>query len=386
MQFLSADFIFDGYTFLPENTILILQDDGIIHDIVQDEHIEQVKHMKGLLLPGLVNAHCHLELSHLKGAIAEHGGLVNFLLTVNKTRDLFTQQQILDAIETAENEMRLNGIVAVGDISNNNNTLFQKQQNNLCYHTFVECFGLLDANAKERFEAAEKVYNEFAKVGDASIVLHAPYSVSATLIELVNAISSGRITTIHNQECADENNLFRLGEGTFLHLFKAILNDTSFFKPSGKSSLQTYLPSLHHQEKIILVHNTFTSAEDIVCANSLSKELYWCLCPNANLYIEQTLPDIEMMMKKNCIIVLGTDSLASNHSLNILDEILTIQKLKPAISLEEKLKWATSNGAKALGMNTQLGSFQKGKKPGIIQFSNMTNKNELPVNPIIHLL
>ncbi len=377
MQFLSADFIFDGYTFLPEGSIVAISDHGVIEDVLQHKHIDNLQHLQGLLMPGIINTHCHLELSHLKGMIPEHTGLVDFLLSVNAGRHNFSQQQIDDAIIQGEQEMIRNGIVAVGDISNSDHTLFQKKQQRLRYHTFVECFGLLDSHAPQRFEYSLNLCREF---DNATVVLHAPYSISDTLIQFVNDVSADKITTIHNQECDDENELFISGKGNFLRLFNAILQDDSFFHASGKSSLQTYLPKLTKQKKLILVHNTVSSAEDIKLAHSLHKDLYWCLCPNANLYIENKLPDVTMMMENNCQIVLGTDSLASNHHLNILDEIFTLQKHVPAISLEEKLKWATSNGAKALGMDDTLGSFEKGKKPGWVQVENVVSRDRLPDN------
>ncbi|GBL36302.1 adenosine deaminase [Filimonas sp.] len=292
--------------------MIAITDHGIIEDVLQNEPIDNVQHLQGLLMPGLINTHCHLELSHLKGMIPEHTGLVDFLLSVNAGRHNFSQEQIDGAIVQGEEEMIRNGIVAVGDISNSDHTLFQKKQQHLRYHTFVECFGLLDSHAQQRFEHSLNLCSEFV---NASVVLHAPYSISDTLIRLVDEVSVDKITTIHNQECEDENELFLTGKGNFIKLFNAILKDNSFFRASGKSSLQTYLPKLIQQEKLILVHNTVSSAEDIRFAHSMHKELYWCLCPNANLYIENKLPDIPMMMENGCQLVLGTDSLASNHQL-----------------------------------------------------------------------
>jgi imidazolonepropionase-like amidohydrolase len=98
------------------------------------------------------------------------------------------------------------------------------------------------------------------------------------------------------------------------------------------------------------------------------------------LYIENALPPIEMLRKNNCKIVLGTDSLASNWSLNILDEIKTIRKNFPEIPLAETLQWGTSNGAKALQMDDVLGSFERGKRPGVV----LVNEKELAVKRIIN--
>lgn len=108
-------------------------------------------------------------------------------------------------------------------------------------------------------------------------------------------------------------------------------------------------------------------------------QTFFCLCINANQYIENALPPIEMLRKNNCTIVLGTDSLASNWSLNILDEIKTIKQNFPAIALEEMLQWATINGAKALQMENDLGSFEKGKKPGVV----LIDEQKLAVKSIL---
>lgn len=384
MLFYSADFIFDGSSFLPSGTVIATDRKGRIHEIIESGNdINNVQHLSGLLMPGMVNTHCHLELSHMKDMIEEHTGLVDFLLMINQQRSTKTDEEIQDAIQQAEQSMLDNGIVAVGDISNTSLTLIRKKERKLAYHTFVECVGLLNNNAFQRFEAAERIWKEFEAIGPASLVLHAPYSVSDNLIELVDTVSVGKITTIHNQECDAENELFETGKGDFLKLFESILNDISFFNASGKTSLQTYLPKFKQQQKLILVHNTISTKQDIEFANPSNKELYWCLCPNANLYIENKLPDIELMQEMNCQLVLGTDSLASNHQLSIVDEMLALQKMKPNIALTDKLKWATSNGATALGMHNELGSLEIGKKPGLVQIENMISIHELPELPII---
>src|SRR6185437_3156496 len=112
----------------------------------------------------------------------------------------------------------------------------------------------------------------------------------------------------------------------------------------------------------------------------------FCLCPNANLYIENALPPVRLFLNNNCNIVLGTDSLASNHQLDILAEIKTIAKKFPEIKTETLLKWATINGAKALQMENEFGSFDKGKKPGVVLIENTERERIIPesrVNPLI---
>ena len=153
-------------------------------------------------------------------------------------------------------------------------------------------------------------------------------------------------------------------------MYNAMNIDQTHFTPTGQNSLPSYFPQLEKAKNILLVHNTTTSETDMDFANQLSKQyaqdLYYTLCVNANLYIENQLPPIELLRDKKSNIVLGTDSLSSNHELSILSELKTITKHFPAIPLDEMLQWATLNGAKALQLDAQFGSFEKGKKPGVI--------------------
>ena len=155
--------------------------------------------------------------------------------------------------------------------------------------------------------------------------------------------------------------------------------DDSFFLPSGKTSLQTYLQWLSASHPFIFVHNTYTHRADIEVAQTLLKNVYWCLCPNANLYIENTLPDIPMLMRECDTICVGTDSLSSNHQLSVLAELQTIKKHYPETNWEDLLRWGTYNGAKALQMDDTVGSIEKGKKPGILHISDMDSSTTVSV-------
>jgi cytosine/adenosine deaminase-related metal-dependent hydrolase len=117
--------------------------------------------------------------------------------------------------------------------------------------------------------------------------------------------------------------------------------------------------------RILLVHNTVSTKEDVQWAMDYSKLVYWALCPNANLYIENKLPDVPMLRQMGAKIVVGTDSYASNDSLSILDELKTIAANFPETPTAELIQWATLNGAEALGFKQQLGTFDKGKTPGV---------------------
>jgi len=371
-----ADHLFTGTEMLGPNSILIIKKNGEIEEIIDEKNAgENIEIFKGIITPGFVNAHCHLELSHMKGLIPEKTGLIDFVFNVVNERH-FPEEEILDAINKAEDEMLQNGIVAVGDICNNNLTLQQKLKKRLAYYNFIEASGWLPAISQPRFERSFELYTQFKKlysVSRVSIVPHAPYSVSNELWKSIAPYFENRVVSIHNQETTFEDELFLQGTGEFLKMYKMMNIDNSHHQPTKRSSLQSYFLNLSKAASLILVHNTFTKQADIdhVKENKSADQLVsFCLCVNANIYIENALPPIEMLMQNNCNIVLGTDSIASNRSLNLLDEMKTIQKNFPNISLEKKLQWATLNGARALQME-DLGSFEKGKTPGIVLIENV---------------
>jgi aminodeoxyfutalosine deaminase len=367
-----ADKLFTGTEMLQGNFVLICDTKGKVEEIIDvAEAGDDVQKLQGILTPGFVNCHCHLELSHMRGLIPEKTGLIDFVFSVVTQRH-FSDEEILEAIAKAEDEMIANGIVAVGDICNNLLTLPQKQKHGLQYYNFVEASGWVPVIAEQRFLRSKQYYEAFTEVSPTSMVPHAPYSVSNELWKLLTPYFQDKVASIHNQETAFEDELFLQNKGDFVRMYEMMKIDHSFYEPSGKTSLQTYFSKLEKAEQVLLVHNTFTKEEDVLFLKELRKEnVSFCLCINANQYIENSVPPINIFRKHNCNIVLGTDSLASNWSLSIMDEIKTIQKHFPSIPLEEMLTWATYNGAKALQMDDRLGTFEKGKQPGVVLISNI---------------
>ena len=213
-----------------------------------------------------------------------------------------------------------------------------------------------------------------------SLVPHAPYSISPKTFQLINEATKDQVISIHNQEHPAEDELYKTGAGAYLKLFKIFGIDRSPFPVTGKSSIRSVLPYFTNGQTILLIHNTFMPEEDLVWANEYADtnglKLVYCLCINANLYIENKVPPIDMLMKHNCHIVLGTDSYSSNWQLSIVKEIEAVQKHFPHIPVETILQWATHNGAKALGWNEELGSFEKGKRPGVMILDPILNESK----------
>jgi cytosine/adenosine deaminase-related metal-dependent hydrolase len=363
-----ADLLFTGNQLLSgADQVLITKVDGTIEAILPvSEAGDDIQHLKGILSPGFINAHCHLELSHMKGMIPAHTGLQEFVKQIVALRQV-APEAIQEAIVLAEAEMMANGIVAVGDISNTLDTLTQKAKYNLAYYSFVELYDLDPTRAADKIEAGLEIQKQFQEnCVRASLVPHAPYSVTNDLWNLLSAHFGIHTISLHNQETPDENDFFKTKTGSFLGMYERTKVNLDFFEATGLSSLQSVLPIFKKAHHGILVHNSFTSAEDIQAVHAAMDNAFWCLCPNANQYIEQTMPPVELLRSEKAKMVIGTDSYASNWSLNILDELKTIQQYHPQIPLAEMLSWATINGAHALQMEAGLGSFEKGKKPGLV--------------------
>ncbi len=347
----------NGYNFEPSGTVLIIKNNLVDSIIPQSEAGDDIKLIDGIICPGFVNTHCHLELSYLKNKIATNTGMVNFLLAVMQNRNTATEI-IQNAITNAEAEMIVNGIVAVGDICNTANTIVQKQKNKLHYTNFIEISGFVPATAAQRFADGKTIQNQFLqKKLQATIVPHSPYSVSQELMQLINTNASNATTTMHYNESEAEKQFLTNGSGNFLQLYNTLGIDISFW--------QNKLPMYNKHIANILVHNVVTNLYDI----EQYKNAWYCLCPNANIYIGNGLPNIELLMQHTNNICLGTDSFASNHQLSILEEIKTIQQHFSKIKLETLLQWATINGANALGIQDKFGSFEKGKSGKFVKIS-----------------
>ena len=360
-----------------DKVLIFNEKDEFVECINIKEAGEDVQQMEGILSPGFVNAHCHLELSHMKGMIPAHTGLQEFVKQIVALRQV-APEVIQEAIVNAEAEMMANGIVAVGDISNTLDTLTQKAKHNLAYYSFVELYDLDPTRAADKIEAGLEIQKQFQEnCVRASLVPHAPYSVTNDLWNLLSAHFGIHTISLHNQETPDENDFFKTKTGSFLGMYERTKVNLDFFEATGLSALQSVLPVFKNAHHGILVHNSFTSAEDIQAVHAAMDNAFWCLCPNANQYIEQTMPPIELLRSEKAKMVIGTDSYASNWSLNILDELKTIQQHHPQIPLEEMIGWATLNGAQALQMDKHLGSFEKGKKPGVVLIKGVDDINDL---------
>jgi aminodeoxyfutalosine deaminase len=370
MRRFSADYIFTADKDPIKNGIVITNNDGKILDVLKENTLsnDDIERFDGVItpgfVPGFVNAHCHLELSHLHKKVDKGTGLIPFIKKVIRER-ASSEEEIISAMKDADDAMYNNGIVAVGDISNQGISAAIKVDSKIKYHTFIEILGLDPAKAETTVLAGLAIKNRFKT--PASITPHAPYSLSKELLKYL-AKSTKEINnpiSIHNQENEEENTLYRYKKGAFIDFFNDMNINSDIFKAQSKNSLQTIVPFLPNHQKVLLVHNTYTSLKDIYFTKRFNKQISWCFCPNANLYIEGKLPSFEFFKHSDFPITIGTDSLASNDQLCVLSEMKVLQENIQHISFTDLIKWATINGAQFLGFDDDLGTITKGKTPGL---------------------
>ncbi len=377
MRKISAGKIYPVSSSPVENGVIIVDDNGkiIAIDTLENHDKTTIEFFDGVIVPGFINAHCHLELSHLNGVAQTGTGLIDFISQVIKNRN-HSQEIIQEAIAREEKNMIDSGIVAVGDISNTTDSFAQKRNENLYYYTFVEYFDLFQENNTQNIlQQYDAVYNALTETAKnkKSKVPHAPYSVSRKLFEMLKQDQQAETISIHNQETLPENELFLSKTGDFISFYNRIGCDSRDIPKLEKPSIYYALEYLQKENRNLFVHNTLTTKEDIENAHlQLSKEkVFWATCPNANLYIENCLPNYKNFIETNAQVCIGTDSLTSNWQLSILEEMKTILKYQSYVDFETVLTWATVNGAKALGFADSLGTIEIGKTPGLVLIKNM---------------
>lgn len=329
-----------------------------------------VEFFSGLLVPAMVNAHCHLELSYMKGKILTGSGFAGFADGMSSHRGESTLEERVAAVAYQDSKMYSEGITAVGDVCNGTSTFDTKKRSKIYYHNFIELFGLkaIDCSPiKSVIESAKTANLPFSPTP------HSTYSLQDLPFRQVSmeAYESGKPLSIHFMESRGEEELFK-GYGA-LHDRNIREHLTIDFTGYG-SPTERIIGSIPHGAKLLLIHNTFITKEDIekLIAHFGRENLTFVLCPRSNRYIENNLPPVTMLYENDVRIAIGTDSLASNESLSLIEELKLIATISQnKIPLYEMLKWATINGASALGADKWAGSFECGKRPGAVLITNI---------------
>jgi len=201
LKYFSANWIFPVSSSPIKNGVIAVNAAGEIQQVLTADEAKNadVVHYKGAIVPGFINTHCHLELSHMLGLIPEKTGLVEFVQCIIKSRQSDSSQIEL-AMQKADQQMLENGIVAVGDIANQVASKKVKEKSKIYYHTFIEALGFNPERAGAIMDYMREIKQDFEPL-PASIVPHAPYTVSPQLFELISqeAEKANAFISVHNQ-------------------------------------------------------------------------------------------------------------------------------------------------------------------------------------------
>jgi cytosine/adenosine deaminase-related metal-dependent hydrolase len=301
-------------------------------------------------------------------------GLGGFIEYVRGKREL-NKEDISSAISAADKYMYKEGVDLCADVCNTSDSFYIKRESRIKYINLLEVFGLDPEKAGRRFNEITKVAQKAREMDlQYSLVPHSAYSMSTTLFRLLrNESLNNKITSIHFMESAGENTFLNYHTGPLMSSYKR----SGLLPPrleTASSHTDVILNEITNSGNLILIHNTFADRNTIRMVKKRER-LFWCLCPNSNVYIENRIPPLNLLLEEDCELVIGTDSLASNSNLSILDELKTLQFEFSDLSIEDLVSWATINGARALCEEQQFGSIETGKRPGLLLLQNVDLKN-----------
>jgi cytosine/adenosine deaminase-related metal-dependent hydrolase len=324
MKRFSAQYVITNFSPLLKRAIITTEDDGTVISIedtageLKEKH--SVEFHNGIIIPGFVNCHCHLELSHMKGTVTSGTGLGDFVEQIRSTRDT-NRDKIIKSAYAADKDMYNEGISLCADICNTSETFPLKKVSRISYINLLEVFGINPDKAPGYIDELSRLSVKASEMNlPYSPVPHSVYSMSLTLLRLLKEkCGQNIVTTIHFMETSGEREFIENHSGPLMisytrsGLIPARLETVS-------NHVEAVLSEVTQNGNIILVHNTFADRETIKAVQKRNN-LFWCLCPNSNVYIEKSIPPVNLLIEEGCEIVIGTDSLASNTKLSILDEL-----------------------------------------------------------------
>ncbi len=337
----------------------------------------------GAVVPGFVNAHCHVELSHLKGKFRKGSGMAGFIDQINAMRDSSSREEKIMALSREMDRMWRAGVSAMADISNCDDSFEVKSSSPMYTRTFIEVFGTEPEDCAAVIEGARTLREEAVSCGlDASITPHACYTMSPELVTAASAegLASGYLS-YHSQESAQEEEMIASGTGEMAENRRRA--GMSLPPVTGKPSLMYFIDRLVEVhpapfgEHVLLVHNVCLTEEAARAALGVMENVFWAVCPLSNLFIHDTLPPVPLMRKFGLDICVGTDSLSSNDGLDMVREMFCLQENFPEVETGEILTWACLNGARFLGKEDTLGRIAVGMRPGIVGISDIAADGRL---------
>lgn len=317
-----------------------------------------------VLTPGLVNAHAHLELSDLRGRVPYSGSFVHWLLKVAGAR-YSSNYKPLEAAQRGLSEAEFSGTTTIADVTNSHIAPCGRAR----VVSLFETLGVEPHEAPVRFEHLKQaVERHLSDGGLAGLAPHAPYTTSPELYRLCRDYARAKKIPLatHVAEVPEELDLLVTGAEAFAALFPEGTGRPSNWKPPGLSPVE-YLGKLGCLSKrALLFHANYATTEDIeLIADRGASVVY---CPRSHHFFNHPPYPVLDMLRFGVGVCLGTDSLASNDSLDLRQEMALVCDTFPSLDPGQVLRMGTLTGAEALGLDARIGSLESMKAPEIVAF------------------
>lgn len=327
----------------------------------------ETNRVRGVVFPGLINAHTHVELSALRGKVAGGRGFVQWVDTLVTTRTESTPEDESEAVDLAVADLARSATVGVGEITNSLAAVAALARTGLAGCIFHEVLGLDRAVVMRRIEGLRAELEEKVPAWPSADLAYAPsphtlYTLhpDAAQALFASARDRGLRVSVHLAEHPSERRAVEQGDGPIPDWFAARFKQSPVFPKEPLFDLAERVGAL--RPGVLLVHLTEARPDELARVAAAGASV--CFCPRSNLYIEGKLPPLLEARSAGIDVALGTDSLASNNSLDVLEEAKALADRFPSVPAAELVQMATWNGARALG-RSDLGRFAAGARPGI---------------------
>ena len=303
------------------------EDGTVLATGVTEDPSAEAEFFRGAVVPGFVNTHCHVELSSMKGLFRKGSGMAGFIDQINALRDTKSREEKIADIRFWMDKMYADGVSAMADISNCADSFAIKAAHPMYTRSFLEVFGTEPGDCDAVMDSVRKLKEVADSFGlDAAPTPHACYTMSPELMTAASreGLRSGFLS-FHSEESDEEEQMLRTGSGPMWDNRKAAGMSTP--PVTGKSSLLYFLDRLQvahpapFDEHILLVHEVCMDREGIDAVKAVMRHPFVALCPLSNLFIHNALPPVRLMMEGGLKLTVGTDSLSSNDTLDMLKEL-----------------------------------------------------------------
>ena len=325
-----------------------------------------------VVMPGLVNAHTHLELSYLRDDVAPASQFVTWIRHVMAARRQHPDgrsAEILAAIDRAIVEAVAAGTAVVGDISNALVTFAPLAHSPLAAVVFYELIQFAASDPRAFVDAACRRLESFVPTETVrcSLAAHAPYSVGPLVFRAIReAVDRDPFApcSVHLSESIEEMDFIRTGRGPWRELLEELGVWDPAWVPPGGTPVEFLHDSGFLQARVLAVHGVQMTESDL---NQLvASGVTLVTCPRSNGHTGAGAPPIGKFYKAGVRVAVGTDSLASSPDLNIFAELATMRALAPHVPASHLLKSATLEGARALGFEADFGTIEPGKRARLL--------------------